>query len=111
MSSFDQGTIELMRLASTASITGYLYKTHGMRMRDMELPVFCAGAAPPPMPLVQPRAQAAGDWRTGTAAALSRPRAPSMPMRGGARNHVARGGARISFCGARAMPRALRGDR
>ena len=33
MSSFDQGTIELMRLASTASITGYLYKKHGMRMR------------------------------------------------------------------------------
>jgi len=29
----DQDTIALMRAASTASITGYLYKKHGLRMR------------------------------------------------------------------------------
>lgn len=33
MPGLDQETIALMRAASTASITGYLYKKHGMRMR------------------------------------------------------------------------------
>ncbi|MBL8699428.1 MAG: ribonuclease activity regulator RraA [Alphaproteobacteria bacterium] len=33
MAGIDQKTIELIRTASTASITGYLYKKHGMRIR------------------------------------------------------------------------------